>query len=141
MRNHYNVKCSFFILLNIIILQCNSKHINAFAPFWPDVKTFVTLEIGSCFFTHSQRDIYVSLLLWNWQPPKHYISSPNNGMDGPEIPSEMTATAVVSSMCCVGLQCLAERSLLKTGDMFQLLNPHLGGHQFHNNMEVEMAVW
>jgi len=62
-------------------------------------------------------------------------------MDGPEIPSEMTATAVVSSMCRVGLQCLAERSHFKTGDMFSLLNPHLGGRQFHNNKELEMAVW
>jgi len=78
--------------------------------------------------------------MWNWQPPKHYIGT-NNGMNGPEIPSEMTATAVLSSMCCVGLQCLAERSHFKTGDMFPLLNPHLGGHQFHNNKEVEMAVW
>jgi hypothetical protein len=49
-------------------------------------------------------------------------------------------TAVVSSMFCVELQCLAERSHLKTGDVFPLLNPHLGGHQFHNNMEVEIAV-
>ena len=65
----------------------------------------------------------------------------SNGMDGPEIPSEMTATSVVSSMCCMGLQCLAGRSHSKTGDRFLLLNPHLGGHQFHNNKEVEMAVW
>jgi hypothetical protein len=62
-------------------------------------------------------------------------------MDSPEIPSEMTPTAIVSSMCYVGLQCLAERSHFKTGDMFLLLNLHLGGHQFHNNKEVEMAVW
>lgn len=50
MRNHYNVKCSVFILLNIIILQYNSKHINAFVPFWPDFKTSVTQEIGLLFF-------------------------------------------------------------------------------------------
>jgi hypothetical protein len=61
-------------------------------------------------------------------------------MDGPEIPSAMTATALVSSMYCVGLQCLDERSHFKTGDMFLLLNSHLGDHQFHNKKEVEMAV-
>lgn len=38
------------------------------------------------------------------------------------------------------LQCLTEISHFKTGDMFPLLNPHLGGHQFHNNKEGEMAV-
>jgi hypothetical protein len=40
----------------------------------------------------------------------------------------------------VGLQCLTERSHFKTGDMFLLLNPHFGGHQFNNNKEGEMAV-
>ena len=72
--------------------------------------------------------------------PSFNIGSPNNGIGGPVIPGETSATGVVSSICCVGLQCLAERSHFKTGDMFPLLNPHSGGHQFHNNKEVEMAV-
>ena len=50
MRNHYSVKCSLFIQLNIIILLCNSKHINAFVPFWPDIKNYVILEIRLLLF-------------------------------------------------------------------------------------------
>jgi ribosome biogenesis protein Tsr3 len=61
-------------------------------------------------------------------------------MGGPDIPSAIIATALVSSMYYVGLQCLAERSHFKTGDMFLLLNSHLGDYQFRNNKEVEMAV-
>jgi hypothetical protein len=49
MRNYYSVKCSLFILLNIIILQCNSKHINAFVPFGMTKNSF-TLEIGLLLF-------------------------------------------------------------------------------------------
>lgn len=63
------------------------------------------------------------------------MSSPNNGKGGPDIPNAMTATALVSSMYCVGLQCN-----FKTGNMFLLLNSHFGDHEFHNNKEVEMAV-
>jgi hypothetical protein len=59
--------------------------------------------------------------------------------NGSRVPGEMISIPV-SSVCCEGLHCLAERRHFVTDDTFGLFKHHLGGHQFHGSEEVEMAL-
>lgn len=117
-----------------VLLFCKviDKRINAIAPFWPNFKNSVTLEIGLLpFHPFTVRHMCFLIIV-----------------DIGSLPSFTSVVQTVGSMVQTFpvkhlqqlLQCLAERSHFKTEDMFLLLNPHLGGHQFHNNKEEEMAV-
>jgi hypothetical protein len=61
-------------------------------------------------------------------------------VDGPEVLSEITSTALVSDMHCVGLHCHSEGSHCITNHFFGLLKQQFRGCQSYNNKEVEMAI-
>jgi hypothetical protein len=61
--------------------------------------------------------------------------------DGLEVLSEITSTTLVSHIHCVKLHCHTEGSHLITDHLFGLLKQQFRGLQFHNNQEVEMAIY
>jgi hypothetical protein len=61
-------------------------------------------------------------------------------MDGPEAPSNTTATAVVSDMHCVGLHSSVEGHTLCQITNFELLKQYIESCQFCTNEEVEVTT-
>jgi hypothetical protein len=59
-------------------------------------------------------------------------------VDGPDVVSEMTATTLVSDVCCERLHCRAEGSHIAI-NLF-VLKQHVGCRQCHSNEELKMAV-
>jgi len=59
-------------------------------------------------------------------------------VDGPDVASEMTATTLVSDVCCERLHCHAEGSHIAL-NLFRLQKQHVRC-QCHRNEELKMAV-
>jgi len=64
----------------------------------------------------------------------------NSRVGGPEVPVEITAATVVSSVNYTGLYCHPDRSDLTQDHLFGPLKQQLGSSRFHCNEEVEIAV-
>jgi hypothetical protein len=65
-------------------------------------------KLGSCIYIHSPIPISTSSLLWNQQPASGCLISPNNVMNHPEVPNEMTSATLGSDVHCLGLCCYSE---------------------------------
>jgi hypothetical protein len=64
----------------------------------------------------------------------------NKVADGPEVPSDTTATTVLPEVRCVGLHCHAAGPHLATDQLFGSLKQHLGGCLLHSNKELKVTV-
>jgi len=64
-------------------------------------------------------------------------SVPNSGEDGPEFPSQMTATTIVYDTHCMGLSFCAALPHVTAVHLFL---GYLGGRQFHSDEVVETAI-
>jgi hypothetical protein len=70
--------------------------------------------------------------------PKCCFRSPNSRVGGPAVPSDTTATVLVSR---VGLHFYIEVRYFVRGNLFGLLRKDSGNHWLHNNGIVEMAIY
>lgn len=130
----YSMQVSLF--LHII-----PEYIHIFVPSRYEFKNTVVVKTGLLHSWSSQTATSASSLLWTWQPPKCCFSSPRMHGCMMQKFSAKQLQQLLSLVCYVRLRCHIKKAHLVIYNLFVPFKKCLGGHRFHRNEEVEIAVW